>query len=167
MISKARARADRVKARISFSERFTIFLLHSKLNSVTKPLKTLKSALFQKLLSRFFEPNAHKAFGEMQSAASRLLRIEPNAYREMEQERQYQKPQHQYFAEERSPLPSVDELVNQEPPNWKQLAHCFFLVLKVVEGRSVFERIVIGGLKAFSNHRLFRIFVWFTKRSEF
>jgi hypothetical protein len=91
MISIARARADLMKARIPFSERFAIFLLHSKLNSVTKALKTSKSPLFRKSLSHFFEANAHQAFAEMRSAAAGLLQIESNADREMEQERQYRK----------------------------------------------------------------------------
>jgi hypothetical protein len=44
--------------------------------------------------------------------------------------------------------------VNLEPPNWKQLAHYFLQFLKVADQWSVFERIVIGRLKGFSNHRL-------------
>jgi hypothetical protein len=83
-----RARAESVEARIPFSERLTILLLHSKLNSVRKALKPPKSGLFRKSLSHFFGPNAHKAFVEMRSEASGLLWIESNADREMEQERQ-------------------------------------------------------------------------------
>jgi hypothetical protein len=89
-----------VKARIPFSERLTFFLLHSKLNSVTKELKTPKSALFQKSLSPFFEPIAHEAFAEMRSAASGLSRIESNTNREIEQESQHRKLRHQHFAED-------------------------------------------------------------------
>jgi hypothetical protein len=69
----------------------------------------------------------------MQSAVSGLLRIEPNAEREMEQERQSRKSGHQNLAEDRSPLPSVDEPVNQGPLKWKQLVRYFLQFLKVAQ----------------------------------
>jgi hypothetical protein len=142
-----------IKVRLPFHEKFAIFLLHSKYNTIGRGLRVPKRSFFRKSFSHFFEPNAHKAFAELRSSAYALLRVEPSG--ESRHEKTYRKSRHQYFIEDRKPLPSADELVSQDPPHWKQMILCFLPYLDVPEWRPIFERIVVGSLKDYPGCGLF------------
>jgi hypothetical protein len=152
-----------IKVRLPFHEKFAVFLLHSKYNTIGRALKVPKCSFFRKSFSHFFEPSAHKAFAELRSSAYALLRVEPNG--ESLHEKKYRKSRHQYFIEDRKPLPSADDLVSQDPPHWKQMILCFLPYLDIPEWRPLFERIVVGGLKDYPNCGLF-LAVLFTLLKE-